>query len=1132
MRFQCFEDPVRRAPPKAGLSFPAAQSLALAWILVALSARLPATTVALPGSFADLAKSSEAVVLARALDASSLRKSVWISTRTDFEVLRALSGPLQEGARFTAEVPGGEVDGETWLVPGSPRFQPGESYLLCLRLKSTGLWQPTLLACGALRETEGAGGSYLLSPVEESFEMAAVPGVEGGGAAGLGLSGSFEEEAFLELLSQALEGRTAWDPSGARAGDTAESPGGTGAAVPAGCSFFSSDGMNFRWSAFDSGGVVGMRADATGDFSLAGGGFRELQEAMGLWMAISGTSVNLVYEGPVDLAIDCAAGGAATDGAIVFNDPCSEMQDAGILAVGGPIAAGTHNFDGATWLTITGWIVIVNDGAGSIGVDNYRLVLAHEMGHGLGYGHVEDGAALMYAICCNAVNATDTRCARYAYPPSDSLNKRPVVDAGGDLDVAVTGSAVRLHGTATDDGRPPGGEPAAEWRQLGGPAPVRFEDPSAPDTRVVLPRSGTYLLGLEADDGALLNVGVMEVTARVLVGSQASVTLQEGRDGYSGTVDTTLKQSAPGAAAPRALQLRVDGDDPSGSGQDTQALLRFEGIFGGSELQIPPGAAISSAWLDLTSEDPGDGATFHRMSREWLDSDTWSTFGGNGLQAGVEALSAPDGRASGLVQDIRVDVTKSLAAWSEDPCGNLGWALLPVGDNGWLFSSSEGASPPRLTVEHSAVRREQAIGLGDTWAYFKGTRDPPEAWKENGFTPGAGWAAGPTGIGFGDGDDATVLRDMQGSYVTVYCRKDFIVSSPSEVGRLTLAMDYDDGFVAYLNGVEAARSSSLGSPGTPVGRSTPADSREAGSIEEYRLDPARLVAGTNSLAVEVHNASLSSSDLSFLPELFMEFLTIPEDAEWKFWKGTSAPPASWNSIAFDDSAWPAGRTGIGYGDGDDFTELTDMRGSYASLFLRRAFNVLDPSRVEGLRLTVVYDDGSVVYLNGTEIARWNMPAGAVGHATPAQSALDAGISEVDLPRALLRAGTNVLAASVHNAALDSSDLSFMPVLIPVLPRPSPVFCGIGFQRGDASSDGSVDIADAIQVLLFLFGGGDPLACPDAGDIDDDGVLRLTDAILLLGYLFRGGSTPAAPGLQCGEDPTSDALGSCATQGCF
>ncbi len=157
---------------------------------------------------------------------------------------------------------------------------------------------------------------------------------------------------------------------------------------------------------------------------------------------------------------------------------------------------------------------------------------------------------------------------------------------------------------------------------------------------------------------------------------------------------------------------------------------------------------------------------------------------------------------------------------------------------------------------------------GDLWSYFKGTADPSDpadAWAELDFDDDA-WEVGPSGFGYDDGDDATVLNDMEDSYRTVYIRHEFNVGAVPE-GDLVLSVDYDDGFIAYINGAEVHRENM---PGGAVDRDTSASSNhEAGSFEHFVLGPASdfLVAGSNVIAIEGHNVNLGSSDFSLIPEL-------------------------------------------------------------------------------------------------------------------------------------------------------------------------------------------------------------------------------------------------------------------------
>ncbi|MBN1443953.1 MAG: hypothetical protein JXA90_14680, partial [Planctomycetes bacterium] len=85
--------------------------------------------------------------------------------------------------------------------------------------------------------------------------------------------------------------------------------------------------------------------------------------------------------------------------------------------------------------------------------------------------------------------------------------------------------------------------------------------------------------------------------------------------------------------------------------------------------------------------------------------------------------------------------------------------------------------------------------------------------------------------------------------------------------------------------------------------------------------------------------------------------------------------------------------------------------------------------------------------------------------------------------------------------------------------PSPAFT-----RGDANSDGGLDISDGVITLIWLFLGSAPPPCLDAADADDSGVVELADAVFTFQYLFLGGAAPPAPGpASCGADPSPDEI---------
>lgn len=166
---------------------------------------------------------------------------------------------------------------------------------------------------------------------------------------------------------------------------------------------------------------------------------------------------------------------------------------------------------------------------------------------------------------------------------------------------------------------------------------------------------------------------------------------------------------------------------------------------------------------------------------------------------------------------------------------------------------------------------------------------------------------------------------------------------------------------------------------------------------------------------------------------------VPPRATYRYYKGrSSSPPVqgslTWKDWGYDDASGWGGNAepfGYGYGYKGGYTQFTDP-GSYITLYLRHVFNVTNPSSITNLTLAIDYDDGFAAYLNGTEIARRNLPAGALAHNTMALGQHEAANGRatnspnepeyIVIDPALLNAGSNVLAIEVHNTSLTNNDL--------------------------------------------------------------------------------------------------------------
>ncbi len=157
---------------------------------------------------------------------------------------------------------------------------------------------------------------------------------------------------------------------------------------------------------------------------------------------------------------------------------------------------------------------------------------------------------------------------------------------------------------------------------------------------------------------------------------------------------------------------------------------------------------------------------------------------------------------------------------------------------------------------------------------------------------------------------------------------------------------------------------------------------------------------------------------------------VSAGSDWKYLDDGSSQGTAWYSPGFDDSAWRSGRAELGYGDGGEATVVNGgpANNHYITTYFRKTFTVSKVAWYLGLRLRLLADDGAVVYLNGVEVCRSNMPAGTISYTTLATANLG-GADETtfvgfDLSPAFLRDGVNTLAVEVHQSGPTSSDISF------------------------------------------------------------------------------------------------------------
>ena len=158
---------------------------------------------------------------------------------------------------------------------------------------------------------------------------------------------------------------------------------------------------------------------------------------------------------------------------------------------------------------------------------------------------------------------------------------------------------------------------------------------------------------------------------------------------------------------------------------------------------------------------------------------------------------------------------------------------------------------------------------------------------------------------------------------------------------------------------------------------------------------------------------------------------VPEDAAWKYFDDGSDLGTAWKEIDFNDHNWKTGQAKLGYGNDGEQTVLTygdDDTIKHITYYFRHEFNFDGESIPKNLTANLIRDDGAIVYLNGEEVIRSQMPAGEINYQTLASGHASGTNERLAVPYKIdpskLIKGKNVIAAEIHQDDLTSSDIGF------------------------------------------------------------------------------------------------------------
>ncbi len=353
---------------------------------------------------------------------------------------------------------------------------------------------------------------------------------------------------------------------------------------------------------------------------------------------------------------------------------------------------------------------------------------------------------------------------------------------------------------------------------------------------------------------------------------------------------------------------------------------------------------------------------------------------------------------------------------------------------------------------HFAIGQTTLFNYNSNWKYLDNGSNQGTAWTAVGFDDSA-WASGNGQLGYGDGDETTVVSygpSSTNKYITTYFRKSVVIANINDFAQIQLNCKRDDGIVVYVNGTEIWRNNM---PSGTVLFSTTASgdaSDDGNGIQTTTVDAvaAGFTTGTNLIAVEVHQRNNTSSDLSFDMELIgletpAQTQVVALGALWKYKDNGTDQGTAWTSGGFDDSSWSTGNAELGYGDGDESTVISygpSGTNKYPTTYFRKTVSISNTNLYQSFQFKVRRDDGAVVYVNGTEVWRDNMPSGTITYTTFASAACsddgaDLNSFILSVPASAFVSGTNTIAVEIHQNNGTSSDLSFDMEVIALAPVP-------------------------------------------------------------------------------------------------
>ncbi|MCW3079452.1 T9SS type A sorting domain-containing protein [Segetibacter sp.] len=340
-----------------------------------------------------------------------------------------------------------------------------------------------------------------------------------------------------------------------------------------------------------------------------------------------------------------------------------------------------------------------------------------------------------------------------------------------------------------------------------------------------------------------------------------------------------------------------------------------------------------------------------------------------------------------------------------------------------------------LAIPAFELAAQTVFPFGSSWKYLDDGSNQGSAWTGLNYDD-SNWKSGTGELGYGDGDESTVISygsNPRKKHITTYFRRIEHCGDPSFFSSFLSEIKRDDGVVVYLNGVEIFRDNM---PAGPLSYNTFAASlsNDRSNIRSFTTSASLVLKGNNVIAVEIHQFTHSSNDISFdmrvtANPVVSDPTSIPFSSWWKYLDDGSNQGNSWTGISFSDASWKSGPAILGYGNRNESTVVSfgpDPNNKYITTYFRRTISLQNPEAFKKYSFSVKRDDGVIVYINSKEVYRNNMPSGPISYTTLALGSVDENglLRTFNINASAFTTGINVVAVEIHQSNPTSTDIAF------------------------------------------------------------------------------------------------------------